>query len=66
MRGAPGSGGGGPPFLLPAGRVSGSGAAPEGNMPVGKTHEGYPSINSDEFSSADYDSRKTGYPFRLQ
>lgn len=53
-------------FLLPAGRVSGSGAAPEGNMPVGKTHEGHPSINSDEFSSADYDSRKTGYPFRLQ
>ena len=43
-------------FLLPAGRVSGSGAAPEGNMPVGKTHEGHPSINSDEFSTADYES----------
>ena len=53
---APAHASGGHPFLLPAGRVSGSGAAPEGNMPVGKTHEGYPSINSDEFSSADYES----------
>lgn len=43
-------------FLLPAGRVSRGGAAPEGNMPVGKTHEGHPSIYSDEFSSADYES----------
>lgn len=43
-------------FLLPAGRVSGSGADPEDNMPVGKTHEGHRSIYSDEFLSADYGS----------
>lgn len=53
-------------FLLPAGRVSGSGADPEDNMPVGKTHEGHPSINSDEVSTAGDESRKTGCPFRLQ